>query len=101
MALVKIGSVASLPPGSVIEVEHNGENYAIGNADGTLFCLEGLCPHAGGPLGQGALNGEMLVCPWHGWEFDCRTGANDYDEDLKLQKFPVTLQDDSIFIDVP
>jgi nitrite reductase/ring-hydroxylating ferredoxin subunit len=43
----------------------------------------------------------MLVCPWHAWEFDCRTGAPDVDPDYQIPKFPVKVEGDDILIDVP
>jgi nitrite reductase (NADH) small subunit len=101
MALVKVGPVAALPPGAVTEVLHGEESFALCNVDGVLHCTEGICPHAGGPLGQGTLNGNSLVCPWHGWEFDCSTGVNDFDSDLVLKTFPVVIQDDQLLIDLP
>jgi nitrite reductase (NADH) small subunit len=101
MPLVKVGSLAALPPGSVIEVLVGDGTYAICNARGEIHALEGICPHAGGPLGQGALHGTTLVCPWHAWEYDCRSGANEMDDGLRLPKVPVTIQGDDILIDVP
>jgi nitrite reductase (NADH) small subunit len=101
MPLLKVGTVQSLPPGTVTEVENGDITYAVCNVDGKLHCVDGICPHAGGPLGQGNLNGSLLVCPWHGWEFDCTTGVNDLDEDLCLETFPVRVQGDEILIDVP
>jgi nitrite reductase/ring-hydroxylating ferredoxin subunit len=101
MALVKIGSIDQLPPGSVMEAEVSGNPYAICNVEGELHALDGVCPHAGGPLGQGALHGSTLVCPWHGWEYDCRTGVNDFDEDVKVPRFPVRVEAGEIWIDVP
>ena len=101
MPFLKVGALALLPPGTVTEVQHEGNAYALANVNGELFCVDGLCPHAGGPLGEGTLNGSMLVCPWHGWEFDCRTGANDFDEDLKLASFSVIVDNDQISIDLP
>jgi nitrite reductase/ring-hydroxylating ferredoxin subunit len=79
--------------------------YAVCNAGGEVHALDGICPHAGGPLGQGALHGTTLVCPWHAWEFDCRTqvtgpGANEMDG-FMVAKFPVKIDGDDIFIDVP
>ena len=100
MAFVKIGSIAKLPPGTVMEAEVNGNTYAVCNADGELHALDGVCPHAGGPLGQGALHGTTLVCPWHAWEYDCRTGQNDFDPDVKVLRFPVKTEGDDILIDV-
>jgi nitrite reductase/ring-hydroxylating ferredoxin subunit len=101
MPFVKVGSVSKLPPGSVMQAEVGENTYAICNAGGELFALDGICPHAGGPLGQGALHGYTLVCPWHAWEYDCRTGASDLDDDLKVDKFAVKVEGDDIFIEAP
>jgi nitrite reductase/ring-hydroxylating ferredoxin subunit len=100
MPFIKVGAVSALPPGAVTEVENNGATFAVGNSNGQLFCVDGLCPHAGGPLGQGTLNGTMLVCPWHGWEFDCRSGLNDF-EDIQINTFPVSIQGEDILVDLP
>ena len=43
----------------------------------------------------------MLVCPWHAWEFECSTGANDYQPAVKIPTFPVRLAGDDILIEVP
>jgi nitrite reductase/ring-hydroxylating ferredoxin subunit len=101
MPFVKVGSLAQLPPGAVMEAEVAGDTFAVCNAGGELYALAGVCPHAGGPLGQGALHGTTLVCPWHGWEYDCRTGVNEFDEDVKVDSFPVRAEGDDILIDVP
>ena len=83
-----------------MEAELDGNTYAVCNADGELHALDGVCPHAGGPLGQGALHGSTLVCPWHAWEYDCRTGLSDLDPDLKVARFPVKEERGDIWIDV-
>ena len=101
MALVRVGSLSALPPGNVMEAETGGNTYVVCNAGGELFAYYGVCPHAGGPLGQGHLEGDHLVCPWHAWEYDCRTGVNDFDESVRLESFPVNVQDDDILLDVP
>lgn len=101
MPLLKAARTESLPPGSVTEIQAGEATYVVLNLDGKIHCLDGICPHAGGPLGQGVLSGSMLVCPWHGWEFDCKTGANDFDEEVRLSTFPVVVQGDEILIDVP
>jgi nitrite reductase (NADH) small subunit len=101
MPLFKVKPLAEFPPGEVLEVEAGETTYAVCNVDGKFHCMDGVCPHAGGPLGQGNLNGNYLVCPWHGWEFDCRTGLNDSDEDVQLQTYPVVVKDDDIYVDLP
>lgn len=101
MALVKVGSLAALPPGRVMEAEVGPNTVVICNAGGDLFAYDGICPHAGGPLGQGNLEGNILICPWHAWEYDCRTGVNDYDENVKLTPYPVKTEGDDILVDLP
>jgi sulfite reductase (ferredoxin) len=67
--------VEDLPPGAVRAVEVDGHRLALVNARGQILCLDGICPHAGGPLGEGELVGACsLQCPWHGAVFDVRSG---------------------------
>jgi nitrite reductase/ring-hydroxylating ferredoxin subunit len=101
MAYVKVGSLATFPPGSLAQVQIGEGSYAICNSAGEVHALDGICPHAAGPLGQGALHGTTIVCPWHAWEFDCRSGACDLDADLRQTKFPVKIEGDDILVDVP
>jgi nitrite reductase (NADH) small subunit len=84
-----------------MEAKIGDATYAVCNAGGEVHALDGICPHAGGPLGQGALHGTTLVCPWHAWEYDCRSGANEMDGGLIVPKVAVKIQGDEIFIDVP
>ncbi len=100
MGFVRIGKQEELPAGSVVEIVLDGQPYAICNAGGQFYALDGVCPHSGGPLGEGALHDFMLVCPWHAWEFDCRSGANDFDPDVKVATFPVKVEEGEILIDV-
>ena len=101
MPQLKAGSLSEIPPGAVKEVETAEATYAVCNVDGTLHCLNGICPHSGGPLGQGILAGNALMCPWHGWEFDCSSGLSTSGDDLQVETYPVLVQDGNIFIEVP
>jgi nitrite reductase (NADH) small subunit len=101
MPFVKVGALSALAPGEVMEAEVGGNQYAICNVEGELHAFDGICPHAGGPLGQGNIEDGRLICPWHAWEYDCRTGQNDYDQSLKLASFPVKVEGGDILIDVP
>lgn len=101
MALLKVCTLSELPPGAVTEAVSGERPFAVLNTSGEIVCFDGTCPHAGGPLGQGMIQGKMLVCPWHGWEYDCRTGVNDSDEDVVLERFPVVVEKGEIFIKVP
>ena len=75
------------------------EQYAICNVDGEVHAYEGICPHAGGPLGQGNMAGGALICPWHGYEFDCKTGENLDNPLMSVRKICVKVEGDDILID--
>jgi nitrite reductase (NADH) small subunit/3-phenylpropionate/trans-cinnamate dioxygenase ferredoxin subunit len=73
---VKVASVRDLPPGSGMTVEVGGKPVAVFNCDGAFFAIDDTCPHQGGPLGEGEVEGMVVTCPWHEWRYDVRTGVN-------------------------
>jgi nitrite reductase/ring-hydroxylating ferredoxin subunit len=99
MAFAKVGSLAALPPGALRQVQAGAQTIALCRVGNEVHAVDGICPHSGGPLGQGALHGSTLVCPWHAWEFDCVTGEYDRNPDLRLQKFAVKVEGDEVFVD--
>ena len=101
MPLVKVAALSQLPAGSVTEVAVGNDTYAICHVDGRVTALSGTCLHRGGPLGQGAIHGNHVVCPWHAWEWDCRTGVNEFDQDQKMPTYPVRIEGENILIDIP
>ncbi len=101
MAFVKIGPLRSLPAGSAMQFERGDQAVAVCNVAGELHAMDGICPHSGGPLGHGALDGYLLTCPFHGWEFDCRTGQSDVDEYLQQVIYPVRVENGDIYVDLP
>ena len=100
MAFVRVLSVAALPPGATAQVTIDENDYALCNHEGEIHALDAVCPCSGGPLGQGVLQGALLVCPWHGRRYDCRTGVHHFDPDVRVAKFPVLIQDGEILIEV-
>ena len=74
MALIKVCSEKDVPIGSIRQFEPNHRAVAIANINGKLYAINGHCPHMGGPLGEGELNGKTVTCPWHAAEFDVTTG---------------------------
>ena len=97
MGQVKLLDAARLPEGAVCEVQVDGRALAVCHSEGRFYVLSGVCPHAGGPLGQGALHGHSLVCPWHAWEFDCRTGACDFNA-TRLDSYPAAVVDGAVMV---
>jgi nitrite reductase (NADH) small subunit len=101
MPFVKVAETSELPHNSVIEVMPEGEPLAVCNIDGEFHALGGTCPHRGGPLGQGVVNGNSITCPWHAYDFDCRTGENDFDPSLKVPVYPIRLEGADVLIELP
>ena len=50
----------------------------------------------GGPLGHGKLEGCVVTCPWHGWQYDVRTGENEFDRAIKLETYEVVVEDGEV-----
>jgi nitrite reductase (NADH) small subunit len=101
MPFVRVGPLDGLAPDSVREAIIGDSLYAICRVGGEVCALSGICPHRGGPLGQGQIHEGRLVCPYHLWEFDCRTGANDYDPSQRAETFEVRIEDGQILLRVP
>ena len=101
MGWVKLASQADLPPGGLIEVEHGEDYVALCNVGGEVRAMNGTCPHQGGPLGEGALHGEYVTCPWHMWDFHSVTGASTFNERVRVAVYPVREEAGQIFVDVP
>jgi len=85
-----------IPPGTIAAVEVEGQGIALANIDGEFFAVQPACLHLGGPLGEGRLEGKTLSCPWHGWQYDVRTGKNEFDHAIRLQTFDVKVEGDEI-----
>ena len=72
---VRVAAVGDVPPGTGKCVEAGGKQIALFNVGGAYYAIDDTCPHKGGPLSQGAVEGETVTCPWHRSKFDIKTGA--------------------------
>lgn len=74
MQFVAVSTIDELPSGTMKVVEIEGRDVVVVNDDGQLYAIDNQCPHLGGPLGKGRLEGRELICPWHGWRWDVKSG---------------------------
>ena len=72
---VKIAQTGELSPGTGKVVQADGHSIALFNVEGTFYAIDNTCAHRGGPLGEGALSGDTVECPWHGAHFNVKTGS--------------------------
>ena len=73
---VRVAGTADIPRGSGQVAEVNGHSLAIFNVEGTFYAIDNTCVHRGGPLGEGELEGDVVTCPWHAWQFNVKTGVS-------------------------
>lgn len=98
---IRLVRVDEIPVGTVTEVSAGEQTIALANVDGQLYAVDSVCPHAGGPLGEGQLSGCTLTCPWHGWSYDVRTGRGTVDGDVILATHPVVVVDGIAYLSTP
>jgi nitrite reductase/ring-hydroxylating ferredoxin subunit len=105
-----VGRAEEVEVGQRIIVEEDGLSIGVYNIGGEFFAIKNVCPHAGAPLCQGhiqtthrpsevgqfdpALEGRILRCPWHGWEFDIVTGKGLYDRRSRVATYLVEVGED-------
>ena len=95
---VKVAKTSEIPAGQGKCVEVEGRRLAIFNVDGSYYAIDDVCQHQGGPLGEGELNGKIVTCPWHGWEYDVTNGINTFDTELKQEQFQVKVDGNDILV---
>jgi nitrite reductase (NADH) small subunit len=93
---VPIARVEDVPPGTVRTVRLGEEELALAHCNGGFYATQAVCIHLQGPLGEGRLEDCVLTCPWHGWQYDVRTGENEFDRAIKLRTYEVQVADGEI-----
>ena len=108
MAKHVVAAVGDIPPGTRKLTQVNGRAIVVFNLGGEFFALNNRCPHRGGSLAHGIQTavveskvpgeylcsrpGEMVKCPWHGWEFDIRSGKSWCDPTrMRIRQYTVTV----------
>lgn len=97
---IDVAAVAEVALQRCVEVVAGERIVALFNVDGTIYALDGVCPHQGGPLGQGDLEGCVVTCPWHGWQFDVRSGQHQASRSVVQPALAVRIEGDRILVDV-
>ena len=97
---VTVARVEDVPPGTVTTVRAGAEEIALAHVDGEFHAVQSACLHLAGPLGEGRLEDYVLSCPWHGWQFDVRTGENEFDRAIRLRTYEVRIEDGEVKVAV-
>lgn len=92
--------VSELEEGKSKIASVNGKILALFKSDGAVYALDNSCPHRGGPLGDGHLEGLEVTCPWHAWTFNVKTGICETMPDIKQKTFAVKINKDEVLVDI-
>lgn len=96
----KVASLSDIPTDTGMEVTAGGRVIALFKVDGHVRAIDGICAHAGGPLGKGPISGSIVTCPWHGWQYDVSTGSHCLTPAICQETFEVTIEGDDVFVEV-
>jgi len=97
---IRICSISDCPSGEAREFVVEQRMVALYHVDDEFFALDGICPHQGGPLGRGRLEGCVVTCPWHGWQFDVKTGRHCTIPALSQSRLPVRIEGSEVFVQI-
>jgi nitrite reductase/ring-hydroxylating ferredoxin subunit len=98
---VCVASAADVPPGERKLVEVEGISIGVFHYNGGWYALSNNCLHRGGPVCTGPLMGEVLTCPWHGYQYELTNGELLLDRSAKLEMYPVEVREGEIYLRVP
>lgn len=114
MAVYPVAAVEELPEGTYKIVNVEGRSIGLYNVKGEYFAIHNYCPHQGAELCRGHIGGttlespvyeyiygreqEIVRCPWHGWEFDLKTGKSLFSERVRTRTYPVRVENGQVGI---
>jgi len=97
---IHAAKAGELKPGEAKVIHAGDREIALFNVDGQFHAIDNLCPHRGGPLGEGILEGRIVICPLHGWRFDVTTGQSPLMKVVSVDKFEVAIVGDDVKVKV-
>ena|SRR5437588_411572 len=100
MAFVRAAKMTDVPAGTIREFQVEGKAIALANIGGQFYAISNTCLHRGGPLGDGPLEGSVVTCPWHGWQYDVITGKVGQNQTVGVEVYGVEVRGDEIFVNV-
>jgi 3-phenylpropionate/trans-cinnamate dioxygenase ferredoxin component len=99
--LIEVAKTYEIRPGEGKLIEVEGYEIALFNCDGSYYAIDNTCTHQGGPLCEGDLEGDKVICPWHGAEFDVKSGnVLAPPAEASVKSYRVEVDGDSIKIEI-
>jgi nitrite reductase (NADH) small subunit len=97
----KLTTVSELPASDEAkEFSCGDKTICVANVNGAFSAMDNVCLHRGGPLGQGMIEGGKVICPWHGWAWDVKTGAAEQNPTAKVAVYPLKIENEEVLIEM-
>lgn len=100
-AEILIAAPGTFGPGESRLLEYAGYRVAVFNVGGAIHAIDDVCPHRNGPLSEGYLDGFLITCPWHGWQFDVRDGRCDTISGHEVRSYAVRVDESGVHVTLP
>ena len=101
MPLTKLATQSELPDTDTAkEFPCGSKTVCVANVNGVYSAMDNVCLHRGGPLGQGTIENGKVVCPWHGWAWDPKTGAAAQNPNMKVAVYPMKVENGDVLVDL-
>ncbi len=97
---VKVARVSDIPLHFGKVLKAGEELVAVFNVNGTFYAIDNSCPHRGGYLGEGDLNGTVVTCPLHAWRYDVVSGLSPDIPDEKVKTYPCKVEGEDILVEI-
>jgi nitrite reductase/ring-hydroxylating ferredoxin subunit len=97
---VTVARVDDVVPGTMRTVRAGRAQIALARVGDDFYALHNECAHLKGPLGEGRLDECVVTCPWHGWQYDVRTGKNEFDLAIEVVTYDVRIEDGEVRVAV-
>lgn len=95
---VLLAEITEIPVGTAKAFRSGRHEIAVFNVDGEFYALANTCPHQGGPIADGFLEGPLITCPWHAWCFDVRTGTMTLGDFARVERFALRRDGTSLYV---
>jgi NAD(P)H-dependent nitrite reductase small subunit len=95
---IPVAKVSDIAPGSATTVVIDGREIAVFNVAGSFYALDNTCPHQGGPLAEGWIEGTTVTCPWHAWCFRLTDGKMSLGDFAAVETFAVRIDGDMLSV---
>jgi nitrite reductase (NADH) small subunit len=98
---INLTTESELPPADEAkEFPCGAKTICIANVHGEFSAMDNVCLHRGGPLGQGMIEGGKVVCPWHGWQWDPKTGEAAQNSSAKVVIYPLKIENGDVLVGI-